>query len=190
MRKGTIKAKNRKNQHLFCQLRLLLFAQRTYNMSSLKSGFLLLFCLLAAICSWSQPMTLKITPYDNLFLNNNIHLNHGLNCKVFDNKLDFDKTFGFAKTESNIIRVPNFDSVQVIMIALPADNHDADMFFVSATRAGETVEIYCKVKKKNYPLTYTAEHIAVASVPRIKGVNTFNFYEGNRKVATVRLKQH
>lgn len=161
-----------------------------FNMPSFKSGFLLLCCLLVVTCSWAQPMVLKIDPYDNLFLNNNIHLNRGLNCKVFDNKMDFDKTFGFAKTESNIIKVPDFDSVQVIMIALPADNHDADMSFVSAIRAGETVAIYCKVKKKNYPLTYTAEHIAVASIPRIKGVNTFNFYEGNRKVGTVKLKQH
>lgn len=159
-------------------------------MSFLKSGLLILFGLLATICSWSQPMTLKIDPYDNLFLNNNVHLSHGLNCKVLDNKLAFDKTFGFAKTETNTIRVPNFDSVQVIMIALPADNHDADMSFISATRAGGTVEIYCKVKKKNYPLTYTAEHIAVASIPRIKGVDTFNFYEGNRKIGTVKLKLH
>lgn len=107
---------------------------------------------------------------------------------VFTKKIDFDKTFGLAKTETNTIKVPNFDSVQVLMIALPANNHDAILTFISATRAGETVEVYCEVHKKNYPLTYTAEHIAVVSIPRIKGVNTINFYEGNRKVKSVKMK--
>jgi len=154
----------------------------------LRHCLLSIFCVFLFHNAFAQPMTLKIEPLDNLFLNNTVHLDHGLNCRVIDKKIDFDKTFGFAKTETNTIKAPNFDSSQVMMIALPADNHDAILSFISATRAGETVEVYCSVKKKNYPLTYQAEHIAVAEIPRIKGVKTFTFYEGNKKVATVKLK--
>jgi len=157
-------------------------------MLSAKYRVLLILSLFISCFAIAQPQPLRLEPIDNLFLNNNIHLERGLNCMVFTKQIDFNKTFGLAKTETNIIKVPNFDSVQVLMIALPADNHDAILTFISATRAGEVVEVYCKVQKKNYPLTYTAEHIAVVSIPRIKGVNTINFYEGNRKVKSVKMK--
>lgn len=162
--------------------------QKPYCMLLRKYCLLSILTIVVSYSAIAQPMGLKIELLDNLFLNNIVHLNHGLSCRVIDKKVDFDKAFGFAKTETNTIKVPNFDSFQVIMIALPADNHDAVLSFISATRAGDVVEVYCNVKKKNYPLTYQAEHVAVASIPRIKGVSTFAFYEGNKKVATVKLK--
>jgi hypothetical protein len=131
----------------------------------------------------AQPQrVLIVRPLINYFMENTVHLNNGMNCFVITKQSDFRKMFGIAKTMDNKIVEPDFAKEDVIVIAMPATNHDMVLTYTDAIRAGDFIEVYCKVQHKKYPLSYEVEHVCAGIIPKYADVKKVRFYDERRKL--------
>jgi hypothetical protein len=146
--------------------------------------------LLFSIRGFAQPQrVLIVRPLINYFMENSVHLKNGVSCFVITKKEDFRKMFGVAKTMDNKIVEPDFDKENVIVIAMPATNHDMIMTYTDAMKAGDFIEVYCKIERKKAPLTYEMEHVCAGIIPKYKEVKNIRFYDEKRRlIGEVKLK--
>ncbi len=144
---------------------------------------LILIWILFPAIGFSQPQwVLIVRPLINYFMENSVHLGNGVNCFAITKQADFRKMFGVAKTMDNKIVEPDFDKENVIVIAEPTSNHDMVITFTDAMRAGDFIEVYCKIEKKKYPLSYEVEHVCAGIIPKYPGVKKMRFYDERRKL--------
>lgn len=147
---------------------------------------LVLACLPATL--QAQPKNVIVQHLQGLFLSPKTPLQKGANCMVITKEKDFAKTFGLTAAQAHAPNMPNFEKENILILALPPDNKDADLDMTTAVTAGNFMEIQCYVKRKIYPLSYTTHPLVVVTVPKFKGVNTYRFYEGRKILTTVSIK--
>lgn len=151
---------------------------------------LILVTILSVNVAYTQPQrVLIVRPLVNYFLENTVQLDNGVNCFAITTQPEFRKMFGVAKTVDNVIVEPDFTKENVIVIAMPATNHDMVITYTDAVRAGDFIEVYCKIQKKKYPLSYEVQHVCAGIIPKYAEVKWIKFYDEKRKlIGTVRLK--
>lgn len=151
---------------------------------------LILVTILSVHAAYAQPQrVLIVRPLVNYFLENTVQLDNGVNCFVITTQPEFRKMFGMAKTVDNVIVEPDFTKENVIVIAMPATNHDMVITYTDAIRAGDFIEVYCKIQKKKYPLSYEVQHVCAGIIPKYAEVKWVKFYDEKRKlIGKVRLK--
>jgi hypothetical protein len=131
----------------------------------------------------AQPQRVIIVkPLLNYFINNTVHLTSGMNVFIITKQSEFRKMFGMAKTMDNKIVEPDFTKEDVIVIAEPATNHDMVITYTDAIRAGDFVEVYCKIEKKKYPLSYEVQHMCLGIIPKYNEIKWVKFYDQRRKL--------
>jgi hypothetical protein len=135
----------------------------------------------------AQPQWFKIRPLEGFFLDNKVPLKKGLNFFVIRDRKKFISWFG----QINKPDTPNFDYVNVVVMALPPSKKYSQIgFYPNAAKAGTFIEIYCSVDKNQFELTYTAYPIVVATIPKYFSVTKVNFYnaEDKKLLASVPVK--
>lgn len=144
---------------------------------------LIFVIILSVTTTWAQPQRVIIVrPLLNYFMENTVQLHSGMNCYVITKQADFRKMFGIAKTMDNKIVEPDFEKENVIVIAMPATKHDMIITYTDAIRAGDFIEVYCKIQKKKYPLSYEVEHICTGIIPKYPEIKKYKFYDEKRKL--------
>jgi hypothetical protein len=155
----------------------------------MRAKGLLVILFLIVVCGrlYAQPQPVKLRPMTGYNIDPKTSLANGLNFWVLTGQKKFDKLFGIAKGEPPLPDAPDFSKEVVVVIALPPTRSEVQLKFLSATRAGNYVEVYCTVKK-TIPLTYTMYPLVVAALPRIPGVNTINYYEDGKLIGTAKMQ--
>ncbi len=143
-----------------------------------------MFCallLLAVFSAKAQPtQVIIIRPLQNFFLDDRVKVDDPHYCRVISKRSDFIKTFGIAKTGTNKVELPDFTKDNVIMLALPASEKDVYLTYTNAIKAGDFIEVYCKINKSRAPLTYTQQHVVLGIIPKYTGLHTIRFYDQRR----------
>lgn len=106
---------------------------------------------------------------------------------VVTNEKNFDKAFGPAKEDSNIIR-PNFKGQAVVAVFMKSSMENVTLKFEHAQIRGEVLHVYY-VKTAGGDAIHSNVTLALATVPKSKDVKTVYFYEGGvrRKVVDTYL---
>ena len=103
-----------------------------------------------------------------------VTLKQGLNFMVITDRKEFDKTFGVTKRPDT----PDFSKEWMLVMAIPPLKKETKMIFEKVSwKAGNFIEVYYSVKKNIFPVTYTVYPMAIAVIPRHKGISFVNFYE-------------
>ena len=144
----------------------------------------ILLCLALAVNAQPTDVTLKtLTTYT---LSNHVTLENGVNFMVISKEKMFNKTFGVVKPADGV-NYPDFEKEIALVLAMEPTTKETKLEFKHIIKAGDFIEVYYD-EHKSYPLTYTIQPLAIAVVPKYKGVNTVKFYEGKRLVKTLKIQ--
>jgi hypothetical protein len=155
--------------------------QKTKLMQRNLLSLLLLLLLPLSLAAQS----VELFPLNNYFVKNTVKLKTGLNGKVFAAKKDFDNYFGIAKTATNAITVPDFQSFRVISIAAPASNKATTLSIDSAKRSGKTLQVYCS-KVQGSTQTYSTVPVTLVMIKKDPAIRQYYFYEKGKRVQQVK----
>ncbi len=134
--------------------------------------FLLLPCVLKA-----QPQPVPVRFLQDYYYLGAAPLNEGVNAFVVTSRKDFKKLFGITQRPDT----PDFSKEWMIVLLMPKTKWDAKIDIKDVSmKAGSFIEVYTKVFEGRHKLTYDNYPIRVAVIPRYKGINRVNFYDGKR----------
>lgn len=145
----------------------------------MKGVFALLICLLSVVL-YAQPLPVQVRPlYHYDFIGTGIDLKPGVNCFVITHRKQMEKFFGTTTRPDT----PDFSKEQMLVMVVSETKKDAKLSFDKVdSRAGNFVEAYCTVKLNLGRLTYATYPVAVCTIPKYKGVQKVNFYNGDMRL--------
>jgi len=143
----------------------------------------LLFTTLAS----AQPEPMEFKTVDNFFLKNDVRLAAGVNCMVFTNAAQFNKTFAAAKTATNTVATPNFTTQRVAAIAIPPSYRKTQLIVDKVEMSGSFVYVHFReVLGENQ--TFTSTPLTIISFDRASFIKVIAFYIDKKLVKSFPVK--
>src|SRR3989442_701763 len=107
--------------------------------------------LFLSLSARAQPTEVKVKLLEGYYIIGGNMLKPGLNCMVITERKTFNKLFG----ETIRPDTPDFNKEWMLVLALPAGWKENKLAFEKiSVKAGNFIEVYCSVKRNEYPLTY------------------------------------
>lgn len=151
----------------------------------MKKLLLSTFCLPFALNAQPTQVQTK-TLRDYFFIGEGIDLKSGVNFFAVTTRKQFNRFFG----ETNRPDTPNFSKEIMLVMVMPASNHDAKLSFDRVdARAGNFIEVYCNIQQRGGKLPYTTYPLSVCAIPKYADVKKLRFYNNKmRLIETVDVK--
>jgi hypothetical protein len=139
----------------------------------MKTLIVVIFMCFAGIVA-AQPTEVRVKPLKDYYYTGSL-------------PLDFKKFFG----ETTRPDTPDFSKELMLVLLMPSTKRDAKLDFDRISmKAGQFIEVYCKVRYGKHKLTYASYPLSTCVIPRYAGITQIHFYNNRymRPLATVMIE--
>ena len=152
----------------------------------MKTLIVVIFMCFAGMVA-AQPTEVRVKPLKDYYYTGSLPLQEDVNCYVLSSRKDFKKFFG----ETTRPDTPDFSKELMLVLLMPSTKRDAKLDFDRISmKAGQFIEVYCKVRYGKHKLTYASYPLSTCVIPRYPGITKVHFYNNRhmRPLATVMIE--